>query len=166
MSKPGRRSHRYNRKRQEITNYSNRQPAHALAMILGIPMLVAVIAALGRSEDAASLWLVSGLFLLTFMLFSSLCVEVDDSRLAWRFGPGLIRKEVALADVLGATIVRTSFLDGVGIHYTKHGWYYAVSGRDAVAVHLKDGRSFAIGTNDPAGLWEAIELRLKPASET
>lgn len=169
MSKPGRRRNRQNKalgpQQGEIAHYTRRQPARALGLILGIPMLVALLAALGRSEDAASLWLVSALFLLTFALFSSLRIELDETHLAWRFGPGLIRKRVALSDVVGATIVRTSLFDGVGIHYTKYGWYYAVSGRDAVAVRLSNGSGFALGTDDPVGLWEAIERRLGSAPE-
>ena len=44
----------------------------------------------------------------------------------------------------------------VGIHHTPYGWLYNVSGFDAVAITLRDGRKFAVGTDDPHGLITAI----------
>ncbi|MEN3111655.1 hypothetical protein ACFONG_07690 [Uliginosibacterium paludis] len=166
MSKPGRRAHRQNRIRSDFETYLNRQPARALAVILGIPMLVCLLAAMSRSAHGLSLWLLSTGFLLVFMLFSSLTITVGRQALAWHFGPGLIRKEVPLSGIAAARIVRTRLLDGIGIHYTRNGWLYSVSGRDAVVVTMKDGKQFALGTNDPVGLWEAIEKRLPPSSST
>ncbi len=163
MSKPGRRAHRQNRIRNDFETYSNRQPARTMAVILGIPMLVCLLAAMSRPAYGLSLWILSCAFLLIFMLFSSLTISVGRQALAWRFGPGLINKEVPLSDITAARIVRTRLLDGIGIHYTRHGWLYSVSGRDAVVVTMKDGSSLALGTNDPVGLWEAITKRLPPA---
>ena len=37
-----------------------------------------------------------------------------------------------------------------------YGWLYNVSGFDAVAMTLRDGRTFALGTDDPHGLVDAI----------
>ncbi len=165
MSKPGRRAHRQNRVRNTFETYSNRQPARTLAAVLGVPMLVCLLAAISRPGYGLSLWLLSTALLLLFMLMSSLTISIGRNALAWRFGPGLISKEVPIAEIDSARIIRTRLLDGIGIHYTRHGWLYSVSGRDAVAVTLKDGSSFALGTNDPAGLWEAIEKRLPPSVE-
>jgi hypothetical protein len=44
----------------------------------------------------------------------------------------------------------------LGIHLTPCGWLYNVSGFDAVAITLRDGRKFALGTDDPHGLVAAI----------
>jgi hypothetical protein len=44
----------------------------------------------------------------------------------------------------------------VGIHHTPYGWLYNVSGFDVVAITLRDGRKFAVGTDDPHGLITAI----------
>ena len=41
-------------------------------------------------------------------------------------------------------------------HLTPYGWLYNVSGLDAVAITLRDGRKFALGTDDPEGLVTAI----------
>ena len=45
---------------------------------------------------------------------------------------------------------------GWGIHLTPYGWLYNVSGFDAVAITLRDGREFAFGTDDPDGLTAGI----------
>ena len=38
-----------------------------------------------------------------------------------------------------------------------YGWLYNVSGLDAVAIRLRDERKFALGTDDPEALVDAIE---------
>ena len=45
---------------------------------------------------------------------------------------------------------------GWGIHLTPYGWLYNVSGFDAVAITLRNGRKVALGTDDPHGLVDAI----------
>jgi hypothetical protein len=44
----------------------------------------------------------------------------------------------------------------LGIHLTPYGWLYNVSGLDAVAIRLRNGRKFALGTDDPYRLTAAI----------
>jgi hypothetical protein len=95
-------------------------------------------------------------FLLITWLFSSLTIELGGGELRWRFGPGFIRKRVALADIASARAVRTSLLEGWGIHLTRYGWLYNVSGYDAVEVTLRSGKRFALGTDQPAALLAAL----------
>jgi len=87
--------------------------------------------------------------LLASWCFRSLTIEVADGVLRWRFGPGWIRKRVSLADVSGAEVVRTNVFEGWGIHYSRFGWLYNISGFDAVAVTLKSGCRFCLGTDEP-----------------
>jgi hypothetical protein len=49
---------------------------------------------------------------------------------------------------------------GWGIHLTPYGCLYNVSGFDAVAITLRDGRKFALGTDDPHGLVDAIRRNI------
>jgi hypothetical protein len=44
----------------------------------------------------------------------------------------------------------------LGIHLTPYGWLYNFSGLDAVAITLRNGRKFELGTDDPQGLVDAI----------
>jgi hypothetical protein len=115
----------------------------ALFIALGIwvlrPLLVAV-----------PILLVSG------WLFHSLTIEIEDGELRWRFGPGLIHKRVPLSEITSARRVRTNVLEGWGIHISRFGWLYNVSGFDAVAITLKNGKRFALGTDEPQALLAAI----------
>ena len=85
-------------------------------------------------------------------LFHSLTIEIAEGELRWRFGPGWIHKRVSLAEIASAKIVRTNVLEGWGIHYSRFGWLYNVSGFDAVAITLKNGKRFCLGTDEPETL--------------
>lgn len=92
------------------------------------------------------------LVVVTGWLFCSLTIEIVDGELRWRFGPGLIRKRVPLEKIASAQPVRTNVLEGWGIHYSRFGWLYNVSGFDAVAITLKNGKRFCLGTDEPGAL--------------
>lgn len=105
------------------------------------------------------LWpFVTGVPLLGFVawLFASLTIEVHQNELRWRFGPGLIRKRIPLAEVAEARRVTTSIADGWGIHASRFGWLYNVAGLTAVLIQLRNGDTFALGTDDPSGLIAAL----------
>src|SRR5512137_1708363 len=70
-------------------------------------------------------------------MFSSLTIQITDRALHWCFGPGIFRKQVALAEIKTVEITRTRLLEGWGIHKTSRGWLYNVSGFDAVRVTLR-----------------------------
>jgi len=72
------------------------------------------------------------------------------------FGPGIIRKRVRLVEIVGCEPIRIRLWCGWGIHLTPYGWLYNVSGFDAVAISLRNGRKLALGTDDPHGLVDAI----------
>ena len=93
-------------------------------------------------------WVVP-ILLLSGWLFHSLTIEITEGELRWRFGPGLIRKRVKLTDIVSAKVVRTNVLEGWGIHLSRFGWLYNVSGFDAVAVAMRNGDRFALGTDEP-----------------
>lgn len=95
-------------------------------------------------------------------LFHSLTIEIRDGELRWQFGPGLIRKRVPLDQILSAEPVRTNIVEGWGIHLSRYGWLYNVSGFDAVAVRMKDGRRFALGTDEPADLASRLRAVIIP----
>ena len=98
------------------------------------------------------------LVLLVAWIFHSLTIEITDRELRWRFGPGLISKRVALAEIASVKIVRTHFLDGWGIHFSRFGWLYNVSGYDAVAITIRNGKGFALGTDEPEALLAKLSV--------
>ena len=93
---------------------------------------------------------------LSGLVFTTLTITVDGDQLSWHFGAGLVRKSVALAEIVSAEPVRTTWVDGWGIHLTARGWLYNVSGRDAVLVTLREGKRFLLGTDEPAVLAAAL----------
>ena len=99
--------------------------------------------------------------LVVAMLFASLTVAVTATYLRWWFGPGLIRKQVPLAAIRAVEATRTRWLEGWGIHYTRRGWLYNVSGFRAVAITLHNGKRFLLGTDEPERLVQAIQHAIR-----
>lgn len=97
------------------------------------------------------------------VVFSSLTVRVENARLTWAFGPGVLRKEVPLATIARVDAT-TTFVEGWGIHLTRRGWLYNVSGRGAVLVTLHGGKRFLLGTDEPDELVRAIRSGQSPAA--
>lgn len=125
-------------------------PAMACLFLVGLAVWTRIWWVLG------SLAVIAGLA----WLFSSLTVEVADGQLAWRFGPGLLRKQVALREITAARLVQTTWLEGWGIHYTRFGWLYNIAGFEAVAVELRSGKRFALGTDEPDRLLSALQPQI------
>ena len=132
---------------------------------LGTLMLVTLVsgaiffAAMAYTLPTPARWgLLSGglLLIVVAWLFSSLTVSVSDSELQWRFGPGLFRYRMALADIAGVSVVRNSVLNGFGIRMRPGFRLYNVSGLDAVELRLRNGDIRRIGTDDARGLAAAL----------
>ena len=89
-------------------------------------------------------------------LYSSLAVEIDGTHLSFRFGIGLIRQRIPLAEIADARPVLNSWRYGWGVHRTPHGWLYNVSGWEAVEITLASGNRLRLGTDEPQRLAQAI----------
>jgi hypothetical protein len=96
------------------------------------------------------------ILLICAIVFSKLTIKINGESLEASFATGLIRKKVALTEIAECEPVRIRWWYGWGIHLTPYGWLYNVSGLDAVAITLRDGRKFALGTDDADGLTAAI----------
>jgi hypothetical protein len=120
-------------------------------------MLIATLVTLAIGLVSRPALLAAPILALCGWLFHSLTIEVTDGELRWRFGPGLIRKRVALDMIVSVQSVRTNVLEGWGIHLSRFGWLYNVSGFDAVAIKMKNGQHFALGTDEPEALCRALQ---------
>ena len=93
---------------------------------------------------------------LTLLVFSALTVEVDAEALRLRFGIGLVRKSISLAEVRSWREVRNPWYTGWGIRLGPGYVLWNVSGRGAVELALASGRCFRVGTDEPAALAAAL----------
>jgi hypothetical protein len=93
---------------------------------------------------------------LALFVFSTLTVEIDEEAVRLRFGIGLVRKRIPLAQVRSCREMRNPWYVGFGIRLVRGGYLWNVSGLDAVELDLGDGKRFRIGTDEPAALASAI----------
>ena len=135
-----------------MTRYQHTQIGHAIVWSL-LAIILVVNGGLGHHAPPLA---VSIMLLVCLILFYRLNVTIDDEMLCASFGPGIIRKTVPLADIVRCEPIRIRWWYGWGIHVTSCGWLYNVSGFDAVAITLRDGRKLALGTDDPHGLTAGI----------
>lgn len=96
------------------------------------------------------------LLILCLVLFPTLTVEVTESEITLKFGPGVIRRSFPLGSVRSARAVRNAWHFGWGIRLVRRGLLYNVSGLDAVELEMTNGRFYRIGTDQPAELLRAI----------
>ncbi len=142
-----------------MIQYQHRQFAKTLMIILSLGTIICLILATQQSHRYISL----GVALLLFIcgiIFSRLSIEVTDEDLRWKFGSGLIQKTVKLSEIEAVEITRTTLIEGWGIHLTRRGWLYNISGWKAVVIKLKQNQQFLLGTDEPEKLVSAIQQQL------
>ena len=148
--------------------YRHRQVGWVMLIGLGIgaAALLALSAFLATRLPASApfvpivLLSVGALQAVLMVLFSSLTAEVTDRDLTWYFGPRFWKNRLALSDIEKATAIEGKWYWGYGIKYFgPNRWLYNVSGLEAVEVSLKSGGWVRIGTDDPAGLVQALRER-------
>jgi hypothetical protein len=139
-----------------VTRYEHTQIGHVIVCCLLAIILIACGGSIGSSAHRGPPLVVSIILLVCLVLFYKLRITIEDETLCASFGSGIIRKRVRLAEIVGCEAIRIRWWYGWGIHRTPYGWLYNVSGFDAVAITLRDGRNFALGTDDPQGLVDAI----------
>ena len=88
--------------------------------------------------------------------FSWLTVRVDDAWVVVRFGIGLYRRTIAVADIVHAAPATTRWYEGWGIRITRDGMLYNIGGFGAVRLTLANGRTLRIGSDEPERLLSAI----------
>jgi hypothetical protein len=144
-----------------MIQYHHQQFGKTLVIALGSGAIICLLVMTFVSSQANIFLLtVSALLLIAAILFSSLTVIVDETHLSWKFGPGFIRKQIPLDEILEAEATTTTIQEGCGIHLTRRGWLYSVSGKQAVAIRLKTGKRFLLGTDEPEKLTLILQERI------
>lgn len=128
-----------------------------LALAVGL-MVLAALPDVGQVRTPPRVLAVAvGVAALFGWVWGSLTVRIQDGELRIRFGLGWPRKTVPLSDISAVEITRTSFFEGWGVHRTRRGWLYNVSGYDAVLLKLASGRSLLVGSDEPRRLKAALQ---------
>mgnify|MGYP000135594597 CR=1 FL=1 len=146
------------------TTYKHTQIGTVTLLSLGAGVLVVIGSMVYGGYHPIALGVLL-ILLVCLVLFYCLTIEIGNGVLKWSFGPGIIRKSVALAEIRSATAVRNHWIYGWGIRATPHGWLYNVSGLDAVEIELQNGKRFRLGTDEPEELVRAIERATGNANE-
>jgi hypothetical protein len=145
-----------------VTEYEHTQIGHVAIWALLVSAILFAFGAMSQSSpDQGISFVISLVFLITLALFYKLTITINEETLCASFGIGMIRKRVSVAEIVAYEPIRIRWWYGWGIHLTPYGWLYNVSGFEAVAIRLRDGRKFALGSDDPHGLAEAIRDAVK-----
>jgi hypothetical protein len=109
------------------------------------------------SDEGLVVFLLLMLALLVLFAFTSLRTRIDDTGIKMVFIP-FKKKTVAWDQVEQLRIVNYGFVGGWGIRLGSHyGTIYNISGNKGLAIRLKNGKKFLIGTAQP----EALKSYLK-----
>jgi len=128
-----------------MKSYQHTQPARAIiAGLTGTGLVFAVLSIFVHTFIFGT-----GVLFISAYLFRSMTIEISDTELTWYFGSGFPRKRVPIGEVVSVEPVRTTLWEGWGIHYTSRGWLYNASGYGAVAIKLRNGKRFCLGTDEP-----------------
>jgi len=111
-----------------------REPKPAVAIVLAVLAFVAIVIA----------------------VFSILTVEVTDRELVFGFAFGVLRRRIALADIVRAQRVVLPWWYGTGVKLSFGRTTYLIWPGPAVAVELKNGRTIQIGNEDADALLAAL----------
>lgn len=95
--------------------------------------------------------------LLILFRFVRLKTEIDQREIRMRFTP-FTRRQVKWSDVQSAQVVNYGFVGGWGIRlWTKYGTVYTTKGNKGLAIRLKNGKKFLIGTQKESELNKIIK---------
>jgi hypothetical protein len=141
-----------------VIRYEHTQRGTVVQAALAVGALVCFGLAQFLSAPPFVIPMALALVVICAYMFSSLTIQITDRTLRWCFGPGMFRKELALAEIAAVEVTRTRLLEGWGIHRTSRGWLYNVSGFDAVLLRLSGGKRVLLGTDEPERLRAAILL--------
>ena len=98
--------------------------------------------------------------LLVALLFFSLTIVIDERKLRWYFGFGIISKDVELSQIAQTSAYKTKWYQGIGIRMLSDGWLYNASVGQAVKITLTDGKNIYLGCKDAGALQQALKVKV------
>lgn len=97
--------------------------------------------------------------------FMHLKTRINEQGIQINFFP-FVHKSVKWYDIKSAKVLNYGFIGGWGIRYwTQYGTVYNVKGNKGLAIELKNGKKFLIGTQKENELSELIKKMLRPKNK-
>ena len=93
-------------------------------------------------------------------MFFSLTIVIDEQKLRWYFGFGIISKDVELSQIAQTSAYKTKWYQGIGIRMLSDGWLYNASVGQAVKITLADGKNIYLGCKDAGALQQALKVKV------
>ncbi len=145
-----------------MPSYEHRQSAQWIVVVSAVPAVLFGMA--GFLTGIVAAFLLAVLLVVVAVAFSTLTTRVDTAGVTWAYTLGWPGATIPFDDIGTVEVTKTNFWEGWGIHWTIwHGWLWNVSGYGAVMIHRRGGGAVTVGTDDPHGLYDAIErARAKP----
>ena len=94
--------------------------------------------------------------LLVTLLFFSLTIVIDEQKLRWYFGFGIISKDVELSQIVETSAYKTKWYQGIGIRMLSDGWLYNASVGQAIKITLADRKNIYLGCKNVDALQQAL----------
>lgn len=140
--------------------YKHTQIGYLFIVILSISLLILLFVGVVYEFTPIVLALFI-ILLLSLVLFPSLTIEIDKTKLTIRFGLGIVSKNFNLENIRSCRVVKTPWYYGWRISLTPHGWLYNISGLYSVEILMKNGKKYRLGTDEPERLESAIKQTIK-----
>ncbi len=126
-----------------------------------IVILLVISAFIILSPELADLKIIIlSINLLVTLLFFSLTIVIDEQKLRWYFGFGIISKDVELSQIAQTSAYKTKWYQGIGIRMLNDGWLYNASVGQAVKITLADGKNIYLGCKDAGALQQALKVKV------
>ncbi|HEX9012341.1 MAG TPA: hypothetical protein VF813_02450 [Anaerolineaceae bacterium] len=126
-------------------------------LVLFLFTAIAVILGTRFTWEAVLVYFLLALIMVNFM---TLTVAVLPEQVELQFGPGLLRKKIALEDLLNLCVKDSLPGSGWGFRLSNLTWIYNLTGRQHVEVDLRDESRVLIASDQPVELAREIEKAL------
>ncbi|MGH7328651.1 MAG: hypothetical protein ACREJX_09910 [Polyangiaceae bacterium] len=125
---------------------------------VGVGALLDVLLAITgpRADAAQRLETAIGFVIIALIIvtFATLTVRVTNTTLEWHMTLWPMGVRVPIAEIESATPIKTPV--SWGIYPTRDGWLWNVTGNNAIAIKLHDGKRYAVGVPEHESVMRAI----------
>lgn len=151
-----------------MVHYSCTERGSAVIAIGGTILLSTIVLALILRTAAALVPLAIGVVIvvLSTLIFASIQIEVLDDQVKFVLGPGIIRRSIPLGDIVSCATRPIDMSSGLGWRINGKRTLVTVGSKSAVALILRDGRSFWLGSDHAPQVCQAIEMATARSAES